>query len=182
MSHPPKKKNHHHHSGYLGRTPTLHAIHQSKKESTDLTTGHTIIIEADIKPTKHSSNRVHTRSLCRRILELGDANIKNGWTLVDPCLRCYTGAFFVCNSTEGLKDKGTGNGTQCRILSVKLKTIPHVTCGKYGITEKCGQCVHLMWSGSRLSIVAFFHGWRSLWHSLINSYVDKNHPVYSNIS
>ena len=41
--------------------------------------------------------------------------------MVDPCLRCYTGAFFMCNSNENLKDKGAGNGTQCRVLSVKLK-------------------------------------------------------------
>jgi hypothetical protein len=27
----------------------------------------------------------------------------------------------MCNSNEGLKEKGTGNGTQCRLLKVKLK-------------------------------------------------------------
>ena len=27
----------------------------------------------------------------------------------------------MCNSNENLKDKGTGNGTQCRMLPVKLK-------------------------------------------------------------
>ena len=30
----------------------------------------------------------------------------------------------MCNSNEGLKDKGTGNGTQCRLLHVKLKDEP----------------------------------------------------------
>ena len=30
----------------------------------------------------------------------------------------------MCNSNKELKEKGTGNGTQCRLLSVKLKDNP----------------------------------------------------------
>ena len=54
------------------------------------------------------------------VLELGDDDVKQERALVDPRLRCSPGAFFLCNSNEGLRDKGTGNGTQCRLLHVKL--------------------------------------------------------------
>ena len=98
----------------------LDATHPSK-ESDDLPPGHTIIIEADITPTARSSHGLNMRSVRRRILELGDDDVRHIRKMVDPCLRCYTGAFFMCNSNENLKDKGAGNGTQCRVLSVKLK-------------------------------------------------------------
>ena len=55
-------------------------------------------------------------------MELGDNDVRHQRRkLIDPCLRCYIGAFFMCNSNEGLKEKGTGNGTQCRLLKAKLK-------------------------------------------------------------
>ena len=98
----------------------LHTTRPSK-ESAGLPPGHTIIIEADMSPTTHSSNMINMRSLRRRILDLGDDRVKHRQKLVDPWLRCYTGAFFVCNPNKGLTDKGAGNGTQCWMILIKLK-------------------------------------------------------------
>ena len=61
------------------------------------------------------------RSLCRKILELDDDNVKHRQKLVNPCMQCCTGTYFMCDSNEGLTGKGTGNGTQCIMFSVKLK-------------------------------------------------------------
>ena len=102
----------------------LRATHPHK-DSSDLPPTHTLIIEADIQPARGSGEGKNMTSLRRRILELGDNDVKKGTrTLVDPCLRCYMGVYFMCNSNERLKDDGTGNGTQCRLLSVKLKDNP----------------------------------------------------------
>ena len=54
-------------------------------------------------------------------MELRDDDVKHNRKLVGPCLRCYIGAYFMCNSSKGLKEKGTGNGTKCRLLKVKLR-------------------------------------------------------------
>ena len=95
------------------------------KESTALPPEHTLIIEADIKPREESNEIGGFKSLRRRILELGDGDAKTKrHVLVDPCLRLYKGAFFMCNSNDGLEEKGTGNGTQCRLVAVKLKDNP----------------------------------------------------------
>ena len=64
------------------------------------------------------------QSLRRRIAELGDNDVRCGTKLVDPCLRCYTGGFFMSTSNETLKQQGTGNGTQCRVVGIKLKQDP----------------------------------------------------------
>ena len=47
--------------------------------------------------------------------------MKSGRKLIDPCLRCYIGAYFMCISNDGLKKDGTGNGTQGRLVGMKLK-------------------------------------------------------------
>ena len=96
----------------------LQATHPPKN-SKDLPPSNTLIIEAGIESRTECSKKKF-RSLRRRILELGDDDVKQQRTLVDPCLRCYPGAFFMCNSNERLRDKGTGNGTQCRLLYVIL--------------------------------------------------------------
>ena len=82
---------------------------------------HTIIIEAAIETTRGTKRSATMQSLRRRIIELGDNDVRCGTKLIDPCLRCYTGGFFMCSSNENLKDDGTGNGTQCRIIGIKLK-------------------------------------------------------------
>ena len=41
-------------------------------------------------------------------------------TKIDPVLRLYPHAPFMCNSTKDVK-KGRGNGTLCRFVSIKLK-------------------------------------------------------------
>ena len=95
------------------------------KESNDLPPEHTLMIEADIKPLEESNEMGGFRSLRRRILELGDGDARTDrHVLVDPCLRLYRGAYFMCNSNDKLEENGTGNGTQCRLLSVKLKDNP----------------------------------------------------------
>ena len=93
-------------------------------QSFELPPDHTIIIEADIQPTTGSNNSYSMQSLRRRIIELGDNDVRCGTKLVDPCLRCYTGGFFMSTSNEKLKEQGTGNGTQCRVVGIKLKQDP----------------------------------------------------------
>ena len=56
------------------------------------------------------------------ILELGDSDVRVGNKPIDPCLKCYTGAFFMCLDNENIAEDGTANGTQGRLKSVKLKS------------------------------------------------------------
>ena len=48
-------------------------------------------------------------------------DVKGGKKIIDPCLRCYIGGYFMCISNDGLKKDGTGNGTQGRLAGMKLK-------------------------------------------------------------
>jgi len=65
---------------------------------------------------------VHTIDI--RIIEPGDSDMKQGTKLISPHLCCYNGAYFMCNSNDGLKQHGTANGSQARLLRVKLKENP----------------------------------------------------------
>ena len=56
------------------------------------------------------------------ILELGDDDLQLGNKPIDPCLKCYTGAFYMCLDNENIAEDGTANGTQGRLKSVKLKS------------------------------------------------------------
>jgi hypothetical protein len=53
---------------------------------------------------------------------MGDNNIEQigNTTKIDPVLRLYPDAQFMCTNNDDL-DKGRGNGTLCRFVSVKLK-------------------------------------------------------------
>jgi hypothetical protein len=84
----------------------------------------TIIIEADItSSTKKNSNRKVDCYLRHRILTTcGDANVMFGTKHIDPALCLYVGAIVMCIDNKHLKDKvPRGNGTICRVLSIKLK-------------------------------------------------------------
>ena len=81
---------------------------------------HTIIIKGSIQSTKKKIDR----ALRKRIIELGDSDMKQGTKLISPHLCCYNGAYFMCNSNDGLKQHGTANGSQARLLRVKLKENP----------------------------------------------------------
>ena len=94
-------------------------------DSDTLPPSHTIIIEADIKSSKSRNNTsLNIRPLRRRIVELGDDDVRCARKLIDPSLCCYNGAYFMCISNENLKTDGTGNGTQGRLVKVKLKQFP----------------------------------------------------------
>ena len=79
---------------------------------------HTIIIKGLVESGKNS--RVKIGPLRKRITELGDNDMKQGKKLISPHLCCYKGAYFMCNSNDNLKEYGAGNGTQARLVRVKL--------------------------------------------------------------
>jgi len=81
---------------------------------------HTLIIKGFIQ----SASKKIDRALYKRIIELGDSDMKQGTKLISPHLCCYNGAYFMCNSNDGLKQHGTANGSQARLLRVKLKENP----------------------------------------------------------
>lgn len=83
---------------------------------------HTIIIKGLIESLTSSDAKVGT--LRQRIIELGDTDVRQGKKLISPHLCCYIGAYFMCNSNDNLKEQGTGNGTQARLVRVKLRDNP----------------------------------------------------------
>jgi hypothetical protein len=93
--------------------------------SEELPPDHTVMVEADVRPTGKGKEYNHGRMM-RRVLELGDSCVKfNDTKFMDPCLRIYNGAYFICIDNDDL-DKGPvesrrGNGTQCRVVGIKLK-------------------------------------------------------------
>ena len=88
---------------------------------------HTIIIKGLIESREGS--RANIAPLRKRITELGDNDMRQGMKLISPHLCCYNGAHFMCNSNDNLKEHGTGNGTQARLVRVKLrKNHPSYRC------------------------------------------------------
>eukprot|EP00574_Skeletonema_japonicum_P011463 CAMPEP_0201714666 /NCGR_PEP_ID=MMETSP0593-20130828/1046_1 /ASSEMBLY_ACC=CAM_ASM_000672 /TAXON_ID=267983 /ORGANISM="Skeletonema japonicum, Strain CCMP2506" /LENGTH=747 /DNA_ID=CAMNT_0048203961 /DNA_START=45 /DNA_END=2288 /DNA_ORIENTATION=- len=83
---------------------------------------HTIIIKGLIESVTSSDAKVGM--LRQRIIELGDTDVRQGKKLISPHLCCYIGAYFMCNSNDNLKEQGTGNGTQARLVRVKLRDNP----------------------------------------------------------
>ena len=83
---------------------------------------HTIIIKGLIESVASSGANVGV--LRQRIIELGDSDLRQGTKLISPHLCCYVGAYFMCNSNDNLKEHGTGNGTQARLVEVRLKANP----------------------------------------------------------
>jgi hypothetical protein len=90
---------------------------------------HTIIIEADIKSSlsKRSKQKVDNVLRHRIMTSCGDAQVKVGTKKIDPALCLYVGAYVICviDNTH-LKDRvPRGNGTLCRVSSMKLKDSGH---------------------------------------------------------
>jgi hypothetical protein len=92
--------------------------------SEELPPDHTIMVEANVQPTVKNQDYNHGRML-RRVLELGDDKVRMDRKHVDPCLRIYPGAHFMCidndELNEGPLETRRGNGTQCRVVGIKLK-------------------------------------------------------------
>jgi len=86
---------------------------------------HTIIIEADIKSSssKRSKQKIDNVLRHRIITSCGDAQVKVGTKHIDPALCLYVGAYVICvTDNSHLKDRvPRGNGTLCRVSSLKLK-------------------------------------------------------------
>lgn len=90
---------------------------------------HTIIIEADIKSSssKRSKQKVDTVLRHRIITSCGDAQVKVGTKKIDPALCLYVGAYVICviDNTHLKERVPRGNGTLCRVSSLKLKDSGH---------------------------------------------------------
>lgn len=88
----------------------------------------TIIIEADINPTKDIENYFGIDTLRQRIISTcGDAKVTKGDTKrVDPALCLYNGIHLICvMDNETLNETPPrGNGTLCKLISVQLKPDP----------------------------------------------------------
>ena len=91
----------------------------------ELPPDHTIIIEADIKSSssKRSKQKIDNVLRHRIITSCGDAQVKVGTKKIDPALCLYVGAYVICViDNSHLKDRvPRGNGTLCRVSSLKLK-------------------------------------------------------------
>jgi hypothetical protein len=63
----------------------------------------------------------------------GDADVMMGTKHIDPALGIHIGACLICIDNNHLKDKvQRGNGTSCRVLSVKPReNAPNHTWKKY---------------------------------------------------
>ncbi len=88
---------------------------------------HTIIIEADISSSvatnAHKKIDEHLRQ--RIITTCGDADVTWGTKHIDPALCIYVGAYLIYIDNKHLKDKvPRGNGTLCKVFSVKFKHNP----------------------------------------------------------
>ena len=81
---------------------------------------HTIIIQADLKSRdglKYSQD--FENFLYQHVGDAGCINQNN--KRVDPCLKIYTGALFMINANDKLKDDNVGAGTTVSIKHIKLK-------------------------------------------------------------
>ena len=104
-------------------------VHQHIKDThpsidnDELPPKHTLFIEAEVQGAGRCGTADEITSTWRNmILELGDSDVRVGNKPIDPCLKCYTGAFFMCLDNENIAEDGTANGTQGRLKSVKLKS------------------------------------------------------------
>jgi hypothetical protein len=86
---------------------------------------HTIVVEADIRSTKNKQRNVTIDNVLRHriITTCGDDNVKYGNKHVDPALCLYIGAYLICTvDNKFLREKvPRGNGTLCRLVSMKIK-------------------------------------------------------------
>ena len=88
----------------------------------DLPPNHTIFIEAEIRgPGRQGTVSEVTDTWRNLIIELGDDDVRCNEKTIDPCLKCYRGAYFMCLDNENIAEDGTANGTQGRLKNIKLK-------------------------------------------------------------
>ena len=105
----------------------IDATHPSV-DSDELPPIHTLTIEASLRRKKKNVSRaIHDVVLTK----LGDDSVKSTefttqGAKLEPLLRVYPGAPFMCNTNDDL-DKGRGNGTTCRCLGVTLKPGANIT-------------------------------------------------------
>ena len=94
---------------------------------------HTLIVEADLmrapktkpKKGKKSAEDMYpvrvTQHNCEKIYSrCGDCDMVDQTKFVDPALKLYKGAHCMINDNDNIAS-GRGNGTLCRIISIKLK-------------------------------------------------------------
>ena len=94
-------------------------------DSIEETPEHTIIIEAGIESTTSKKRHIRIDNvLCHKIITTcRDDNIMYGQKKLDPALCLYTGACLMCVvENKYLSEKvPRGNGTLCRLVSVKMR-------------------------------------------------------------
>jgi len=85
----------------------------------------TLIIEADIKSSSSKRSKQKVDNVLRRriLTSCGDADVKVGTKKIDPLLCLRIGAYICCViDNSHLKERvPRGNGTVCRVSSIKLK-------------------------------------------------------------
>jgi hypothetical protein len=90
---------------------------------------HTLMIEACIMKSCGRHQKPISPAVHEIIVSsLGDNNVQQigSTTKVDPVLRCYPNAHYMISNNDNI-DKGQGNGSLCRFVSVKLKTGARLT-------------------------------------------------------
>ena len=118
-------------------------------ESNELPPAHTIVIEADIRSSLSKNSKMKIDKVLRHRITTtcGDANVKVGTKHIDPALCLYVGAYLICViGNKYLKEKvPRGNGTLCRVVSIKLKDCApsHIWKNYYGkkVWTVCAQDV-----------------------------------------
>jgi hypothetical protein len=103
-------------------------------DSSDLPPSHTVIIEADItraparrprKKDREDTNIIFCPPVTKRNSEkiyskCSDSDMRDGTKFIDPALKLYIGVHCMINDNEDIAS-GRGNGTLCRLVSIKLK-------------------------------------------------------------
>ncbi len=102
----------------------IQTTHPGVNSNESLLPEHTLIIEAHITSSvsKKSQQRIdrHLRNCI--ITSCGDADVMMGTKHIDQALCIYIGAYLICIDNKHLRDKvPRGNGTLCRVVSVKLR-------------------------------------------------------------
>jgi hypothetical protein len=92
--------------------------------SSKLPPSHTLMVEAKMQ---HQKSKKNVAKIFHNIVmsQLGNNDIKSEshesqGAKIDPILRLYPGAFFMCNTNDALKF-GRGNGTLWHCIKVRMK-------------------------------------------------------------
>lgn len=105
-------------------------------DSDQLPPEHTIVIEAQIRSSNQTQRHMTIDNVLRHqiITTCGDNDVKWGRKLVDPALCLYVGSYLMCVMENSFltEEVPRGNGTLCRLVSMKLKNnATSHTCKKY---------------------------------------------------